>query len=151
MKEKRDIFDRIMSLPGLRILQPFYEKHREVLLYLFFGGLTTFVGVGSYALFVYMGYSPLIANVISWFLAVLFAYVTNSIWVFESRAQDLKARTRQMLEFYGGRVLTLVMEEVIILVFVEMLHRNAYLVKIVAQVLVLIGNYLISKLWVFRK
>ena len=49
MEEKKDIFDRIMALPGLRALEPFYKKYKEILLYLFFGALTTVVSIGSYA------------------------------------------------------------------------------------------------------
>ena len=109
------------------------------------------VSIGSYAALVLSGCHALIANVISWFLAVLFAYVTNSIWVFRARVEGAAALMRQAAEFYGGRVLTLVMEEAVILVFVEMLHQNALIVKVAAQVMVLVGNYLISKLWVFRK
>ena len=66
---KPDIFDKIMHLPGLRVFEPLYKKYKEVLLYLFFGVLTTVVSIGSYALFnVAMGINELIANVISWVL-----------------------------------------------------------------------------------
>lgn len=69
---KPDIFDKIMHLPGLRVFEPLYKKYKEVLLYLFFGVLTTVVSIGSYAFFnVAMGINELIANVISWVLAVL--------------------------------------------------------------------------------
>lgn len=150
-ERKKDIFDRIMEVPGFRIFEPFYRKHREVLLYLLFGGLTTVISIGSYGYLIYLGMEPLIANVISWILAVLFAYVTNSTWVFEARPQNLAERCRQILGFYGGRVATLLMEETILLLFVELLAWNAMLVKVAAQVLVVVANYVISKLWVFRK
>jgi len=78
---KPDIFDKIMHLPGLRVFEPLYKKYKEVLLYLFFGVLTTVVSIGSYAFFnVTLGINELIANVISWVLAVLFAFFTNRIW-----------------------------------------------------------------------
>ncbi|MCD8009317.1 MAG: GtrA family protein [Lachnospiraceae bacterium] len=150
-ERKKDIFDRIMEGPGLRVFGPFYRKHREVLLYLLFGGLTTVISIGSYGWLIYLGVEPLIANVISWILAVLFAYVTNSTWVFEARPQGWGERWRQILGFYGGRVATLLMEEAILLLFVELLEWNAMLVKVAAQVLVVVTNYVISKLWVFRK
>lgn len=73
MQEKRDIFDRMMALPLLNIFEPFYKKNKEVLLYLFFGGLTFIVSIVTYAVFnVSMGINELIANVMSWVLAVLF-------------------------------------------------------------------------------
>ncbi|MCD8077666.1 MAG: GtrA family protein [Lachnospiraceae bacterium] len=152
MKErKKDLFDRIMERPGLRVFEPFYQKHREVLLYLLFGGLTTFISIGSYGYLIWLGVEPLLANVISWILAVLFAYVTNSTWVFEARPQGWGERCRQIFSFYGGRVATLLLEEAILLLFVELLGWNAMLVKVAGQVLVVAANYIISKLWVFRK
>ena len=151
MEKKKDIFDRIMSLPGLRKLYPFYSKYKSVLLYLFFGGLTTVVSVGSFIVFdSILGIHVLVSNLLSWVLAVAFAYVTNRIWVFDS-----KATGRQILveaaSFVGGRLLTLGIEEVILLVFVSILNFNSTLMKIIAQIVVLILNYVISKLFVFRK
>ena len=80
MEEKQDILDRIMNLPVLRAVNPFYRKYKEQLLYLFFGALTTFLN-----LFVFWVTAkilpPLWANVIAWVAGVIFAYVTNRIWV----------------------------------------------------------------------
>ena len=85
MQEKRDIFDRMMALPILNIFEPFYKKNKEVLLYLLFGGLTFIVSIATYAVFnVSMGINELIANVMSWVLAVLFAFATNRVWVFQA-------------------------------------------------------------------
>ena len=151
MRKKKDIFDRIMELPGLRILNPFYQRYREVLLYLFFGGLTTFVSIASFWLFCRLGWDPLVANAGSWVLAVLFAYITNSIWVFESRPQDMQARVKQIIGFFGGRVSTFLMEEAVLLAGIRGLHLNEMDVKVAAQILVLVGNYVISKFLVFRK
>ncbi|MDD6212447.1 MAG: GtrA family protein [Clostridiales bacterium] len=140
-----------MAWPILRIFRPFYQRHKEVLLYLFFGGLTTVISIGSYGLFLLGGMGALVANVFSWIFAVLFAYITNSIWVFESQAGNLSEKCREIVSFYGGRILTLLMEEGILLVFVEGLKGNAMIVKVIAQAAVVIGNYIISKLLVFRK
>ena len=145
-----DIFDKIMHLPGLRVFEPLYRKYKEVLLYLFFGVLTTVVSIGSYAFFnVTLGINELIANVISWVLAVLFAFFTNRIWVFAAPTKTVEEFMKQL--FAGGRVLTLVIEEIILLVFITMLHFNSMLIKFIAQVVVIILNYVISKLLVFRK
>ncbi len=126
------------------------EKYREKILYLFFGGFTTLISIGSYSLLVWMGIEVLAANVLSWILAVLFAYFTNSTWVFEARPAGGRARLRQMAEFAGGRLATLILEEGILLIFVEILAFPAVPVKIAAQAAVLIGNYLISKHLIFR-
>ena len=151
MEKKKDIFDRIMALPGLRLFEPLYVRYKEILLYLFFGVLTTAVSIGSYWLFCRAGIDPLISNVFSWILAVLFAYITNSIWVFDARPATFRERLAQMAGFFGGRVATLLMEEAVLLVGIKWLGGNDMAVKIIAQVLVLVGNYIISKCLVFRK
>ena len=148
MKKEKDIFDRIMEWKILRIFNPFYKKYKEVLLYLFFGGLTTIISIGSYAFFdISMHMNPMIANIFSWILAVLFAYVTNRIWVFERTAHDIKGIIQEMISFFGGRVATLLMEEA---VGINILFMNSIIVKVFAQVLVVIANYVISKLFVFK-
>ena len=152
MNNKEDFFDRLFHKWPFRIFESFYQKNREVLLYLFFGGLTFLVSIGSYTFF-YVGLhiNELIANVFSWVLAVLFAYITNRIWVFQSRIKSKKGIVREMGFFFGGRVLTLIIEEAILFIFITNLHWNGVLVKIAAQIVVILLNYIISKLLVFRK
>ena len=148
---KPDIFDRMMALPVLRIFEPFYRKHKEVLLYLFFGGLTTVISIASFALFYQLlGLNELIANILSWILAVLFAFFTNRTWVFAAPTSGAGEFLRQMAAFFGGRLATLAAEELILLVFVTWLALPAVPVKIVAQVVVIVLNYVISKVFVFR-
>lgn len=149
MEEQNDIFDRIMALPLLSKFAPFYKKHKSVLLYLLFGGLTTVVSIGTYALFLPV-VSPLIANIFSWVAAVTFAYVTNRTWVFASKEKGL-AIIQEAFAFYGGRVFTLGLEEVVLYVFITLLFFPPLTVKVFAQVIVLILNYVISKLFVFNK
>ncbi|MBP3653803.1 MAG: GtrA family protein [Oscillospiraceae bacterium] len=144
-----DIFDRIMSIRLLRFAQPFYVKYKEQLLYLFFGGLTTVVSIASFALFAeWMHVDALIANVFSWILAVAFAFVTNRTWVFQSDEDE--SILKQLTTFVGGRLATLGMEELILLVFANLLQFDALLIKVVAQILVVVANYVISKLFVFK-
>ena len=139
MQEKRDIFDRMMALPLLNIFEPFYKKNKEVLLYLFFGGLTFIVSIVTYAVFnVSMGINELIANVMSWVLAVLFAFATNRVWVFQAPTHTITEFLRQMLSFFGGRVVT-------------WLGFNSMVVKVIAQVIVIVLNYVISKFFVFSE
>lgn len=148
---QEDIFDRLMSLPILNIFEPFYKKHKEVLLYLFFGGLTFIVSIASYAFFnITMGINELIANIISWILAVAFAFATNRIWVFAAPTNTFADFMKQMIAFFGGRVVTLVMEEIILLVFITILDFASMPVKVVAQVVVIASNYIISKFFVFK-
>ena len=149
---KEDIFDKIMDLPGLRVLNPLYKKHKEILLYLFFGGCAFLISIGSYSIAdVIFGINELIANIISWILAVLFAFFTNRIWVFQSATDTVNAFFSQMIHFFGGRVATLLVEEAIIFVFITILDFRSVPVKAAAQVVVIVLNYIISKLWVFKK
>ena len=114
MDNKPDIFDRIMSLRLFRPLWPVYHKYKEILLYLFFGGLTTFLSIGLFwALTVPCGMSPLTGNIIVWIVCVIFAYLTNRTWVFQDKAYGRTGVIRECLSFIGGRVGTLVMEEVV--------------------------------------
>ena len=149
--EHEDIFDRIMALPGLRMFEGFYRKNKDVLLYIFFGGLTTIVSIGSFILAdSVLEINELIANILSWICAVSFAYATNRVWVFHSQAKGREIFS-EALSFFSGRLATLGIEEVLLLVFVTVLHLNAALIKTAAQFVVLVLNYFISKLLVFRK
>lgn len=150
MFREKDIFDKIMELPFLGVLKPFYKKHKEILLYLFFGVLTMGISIISYAICnVVFKINALIANIISWTLAVLFAFYTNRIWVFCAKTKSMRDLMVQMFFFYGGRIVTLIIEEVILFLFITILHYGSMEVKIVAQIVVVILNYIISKLWVF--
>ena len=150
--EKKDVFDVIMGWPVMKPFRPFYTAHKEVLLYLFFGGLTTLVSIGVFALFTSsMGLDPLWANVLSWIAAVLFAYVTNRTWVFADKADTRERILREMASFFGGRLATLGMEEALIALFITWLGFPAMPVKIVSQIAVIAANYFISKFFVFKK
>ena len=149
--QEKDIFDRIMELPVLRIVNPFYKKNKEILLYLFFGGLTFLVSISSYALFnIRIGWNALTANIASWILAVAFAYVTNRTWVFEPSTDRGSNLIKEITGFFGGRIATLVIEELILFIFITEFEMNSVLVKIVAQVVVIALNYVISKMIVFK-
>ena len=150
--EKKDIFDKIMGLPVLNIFEPFYKKNKEMLLYLFFGGLSFIVSVATYAFFnMSLGLSVLLANVLSWIITVMFAILTNRVWVFEAPTKTLKDFTAQMISFYSGRIVTLVIEEAILVLFIDMLGFGSIAVKIVAQIVVILLNYVISKVFIFKK
>ena len=133
--------------------------HSEAFRYLFFGGLTTVVDWSiSFLLYYLWGdaidATPILlhgANVIAWVAAVAFAYVTNRIWVFESKRRGLLPILGEIFAFAGGRVLTLLLQEAIMGVFCTWLGYSEYLFKVIAAVLVVILNYFISKLLVFRK
>jgi putative flippase GtrA len=137
----------------------FLKKYKSIILYIIFGGMTTVVDWSvSFLLYYLWGdaieATPLLlhgADVIAWVAAVAFAYVTNRIWVFESKRRGFLPILGEIAAFAGGRVVTLLLQEAIMAVFCTWLGLNMYLFKIVAAVLVVILNYFISKLLVFRK
>ena len=130
-------------------LKGLFHKYRELILYVFFGGLTTLVSIGSFvALVELLSVHPLNATVASWILAVGFAYATNRKWVFDTKK---KFSFAELVAFYGGRVFTLCVELLLIWIFVSCLDMSSTWVKTGAQVVVLIGNYLLSKFLIFRK
>ncbi len=146
------LFEKFFSLPLICILKPFWIKKREIVLYIFFGGLTTLVSFFSYALFFYVFHiNEILTNVISWIFAVLFAFFTNRIWVFDGCSKDKNAFAKQLISFFTGRIFSLLVETLIIFIFVTKMEFNAMIIKIIASIFVLIINYIISKLFVFTK
>jgi putative flippase GtrA len=140
-------------------IKQLFLRYRELILYVIFGGLTTVVDWGvSFALYYVWGdaierVSYLVhgVNVIAWAAAVAFAFVTNRILVFQSKSRGALAILRELVFFAGGRVMTLLLQELIFLVCFDFLHWNEYAVKLAAAVLVVVLNYFISKLLVFRR
>lgn len=150
MKREKDIFDKIMHLPILNILEPIYVKNKEILLYLFFGGCTSVISIVVYGILnITFDINELIANFISWIIAVLFAFFTNRRWVFETdNGQNI---WKQLLSFTSGRVVTLIVGEVIIFIFVSCMEFPSLLIAFLAQVVVIVLNYIFSKWITFKK
>ena len=145
--QRQDFFDRIMSRKCFRPLYPFYKQYKEQLLYLFFGGLCTIVNIVCFWIVTKM-LPPLGANVIAWVVSVAFAYFTNRTWVFESKTSNIWG---EAVRFVTGRIGTLIMEEIILWLGIEMLGIGSMIVKVAGQVAVVIGNYVISKYMVFKR
>lgn len=134
-------------------------RYKSVILYIIFGGLTTVIDWGVTFVLYYLWGDAIEANnllihgadVIAWVAAVLFAFVTNRIWVFESKKHGFLPVLGELIAFAGGRVVTLLLQEGMIALLFTWLGLNKYLVKVLAAVVVIILNYFISKLFVFRK
>lgn len=147
---KQDVFDKIMNMTFFSLFQPFYKKHKEILLYVFFGGLSFVVSIVSYYLFSeVLQFDQLLANILSWIFAVSFSFITNYIWVFERTEKTLKKFFVQVWKFFIGRIFTLVVEELILILFVKVLLLPNMIIKVVAQIIVIVLNYLISKIYIF--
>lgn len=128
------------------------RKHYDILAYLFFGVLTTAVNYIVYLPCYNLLHLPAsLSNVISWVAAVAFAYVTNKPFVFKSHDWSAKTVGPELTKFVGSRILSGALETAIIFVTVDMLLWNGNLMKLVTSVLVVILNYVASKLLVFKK
>lgn len=91
------------------------------------------------------------ANIISWVLAVAFAYVTNKKYVFKSPYTSVQATTKELVSFVSSRVASLLVEILSMFFFVQVCQIDDNIVKLMNQVLVTVLNYIFSKFWVFRK
>ena len=133
-------------------LKSLYEKYKDVIPYLFFGVCTTTVNVVVYWLCAHpLGLAVMASTVIAWVLAVLFAFFTNRKWVFHSENTGFKSVGKEMLMFFACRLATGAVDWICMYVFVDMLHWNDMLVKFCANIIVIILNYLASKILIFRR
>lgn len=127
-------------------------KHWDIFIYLVFGVLTTLVNYLVYIpLYNIVGLSATISNAIAWAVAVLFAYATNKPFVFRSHDWSLKTVLPEFGKFIGCRVGSGAAETIIIFVCVDLLGWNGNIWKLITSVLVVILNYIGSKLFVFTK
>lgn len=137
---------------GMKKVFELIKKYQDIILYLFFGGLTTVINVVSYAFFAkILGFGTFFSTIIAWFLSVLVAYLTNRKWVFHSEAKGVVEISREVISFFSCRIATGVVDWVIMLAFVDGLHFNDIVIKILANVIVIILNYVASKLVIFAK
>ena len=134
------------------MIKDLWTKYKSLIMYAFFGGLTTVVNMVTY----YVSYNLLgIPNVpstaIAWLLSVLFAFITNKLWVFESKSFDKKSMLHEVTSFFGCRVATGILDIVIMYLSVDVAHFNPTLWKLISNILVIIINYIASKLLIFKK
>jgi putative flippase GtrA len=94
-----------------------------------------------------LGINYLVSNAIAWFLSVLFAYITNRIWVFESKSPNI---LKEMSLFFGGRIFSGVVDMLLMYTFIDLLVLDSTISKIIVQIIVIILNYIFSKLIVFK-
>lgn len=122
---------------------------RELIRYMLCGCVTTFVNIVSYKLFYYSaGLSNVISTVLSWALSVLAAYITNRKWVFGIEGEGA---FRKAVKFFALRGATGILDVVIMFVGVDLLAFSGFWTKILSNVIVIILNYVFSKLYIFQK
>lgn len=134
-------------------IKELYIKYKEVINYLVFGGLSTAVNFVSYYIAArLLGIEEVTSSGISWFCSVLFAYITNKIFVFESKTDTKKAFFKEMISFFLARILSGILCDVgTFALMVKVFNINDIIAKIVTQVMVVIVNYIFSKLIIFKK
>lgn len=124
----------------------------EVFIYLFFGGLATIVNIVTFTL-AYQSFhlSWPVSNAISWICSVLFAFVTNKLWVFHSKTANFGALVWEFSKFIFARVVSFGMDMATMFIFIDLLHTGNLVAKLITQVVVVIANYVFSKVFIFKK
>lgn len=135
-----------------------YKKYQQSINYLIFGFLTFVVNTIVYQLCAYAigaeNDQPLltsIATMVAWAVAVLFAYWTNRSFVFRSQISDKNGRRKEFISFVGARVATGIIDQIIMIYMTYYLDQNDLFAKIVGNIFVIISNYFLSKLFIFKK
>ena len=142
----------ILEKIHLKKLAEWYKKHKEGMRYLIFGALTTAVNIVTYIIFYYIFHiDNAISNAIAWIVGATFAYITNRLYVFNSKADNIKKLIREIIYFYGCRLLTLAVDEGIMILTIDKLGWNALFMKILANIIVIILNFIFSKILIFKK
>lgn len=136
----------------MEILKKLIIKHKQIVLYIFFGGITTLINIVSYYIFFnHFGYSNLVSNTIAWLLAVIVAFITNKIWVFNSKSFNPKIVMRELLQFTAVRIATGFVDTAIMYIGVDLLKSNGVLMKVISNVIVLVSNYIGSRFLIFKE
>lgn len=133
-------------------IKALYQKYKDIIPYGIFGVLTTLVNVIVYwtsARLLGLGVMP--STVIAWILAVLFAYITNRKWVFHSTAVTAAEIRKEIISFFVCRLATGVLDWACMFIFVDLLRLYDVAIKVLANILVIILNYVASRLVIFKK
>lgn len=139
----RNLYDKLLSL---------FQKYRETILYLVFGGLTTLINIGSYWLLTSVfAVDFMAANALAWLISVLFAFVTNKLFVFDSKSLAAALVLKEFMMFVGARLFSGALDMGIMYLFVDILRFNDMVIKVLSNILVIIVNYILSKLIIFKK
>jgi len=132
-------------------MKQLFDKYKDVIPYLFFGVCTTFVNVITYWVMAHqLSAATMLSTIIAWMVAVLFAYITNRKWVFHSQAKRNEI-VKEIIAFFGCRLATGVVDWLCMFTFVDILKFDDIVIKFIANVVVIVLNYVASKLLIFKK
>ena len=152
-----EFFLKIFEKIGLKVLADWYRKHQEGMRYLVFGALSTVVNIISYTLFAAFFLKGIesetlrvnISEIIAFILSVLFAYVTNKLYVFNSKTTDFKDLLREITSFFSCRIFTEVIS-ILMMNAAVWFSINDIFMKIVSNIVVIILNFVFSKILIFK-
>lgn len=129
-----------------------FKKYNSLITYAIFGVCTTIINIlAFYLLYNVLEIKNVPANIIAWVLAVLFAFITNKLFVFKSKSMDFKTLFKEGVSFFACRFLTGVLDVLIMYFAVDVFFQNSTLWKIISNIIVIILNYIVSKVFVFNK
>lgn len=133
-------------------IKELWIKYRTLINYGIFGVITTIINIAAYSVcYERLGISNVVSNIIAWILAVSVAYITNKLWVFESKSLELPVLLREIVSFFGCLLATGVIDLAIMYVAVDCMDWNSTLMKCISNVIVIITNYVASKVIIFKK
>lgn len=141
-----DLFDII----GLYKFVDWYIEHQEGMRYLVFGGISTIINIIVFALLEKIGFSTLISNLMAWIISLIFAYFTNKMCVFYSKAITKKDLLKEITSFFSFRIITLIIDEVYMYITIDAMHFNSLLMKIISNIIVVVLNFVFSKIFIFN-
>ena len=127
-----------------------YKQYEEIINYIIAGGFGTVVNIGTFTLCRMLGLDITISNVIAWVITIIFVYISNKFCVFKTGGKGKKESAREFIMFVLARLATLGIEIVLLNLTIEVMHINELVSKTAAQVVVIILNYVLSKLIVFK-
>jgi putative flippase GtrA len=150
---QRGLNGLIRKIVGIlpKFLQEFYFKHESVLLYIFYGGLTTLVSFLMQFVPAFLGAPVWASTLISWVSAVTFAFFVNKFFVFESHERTAKVILREGAQFFAARLLSFFVELGYLVLMVDFLGFGLVINKVIIQIVILILNFLFSKFIIFKK
>ena len=133
-------------------IKDLFIKYKSFIMYAVFGVCTTLVNWGTYYLcYSFFRIPNVPSTIIAWVLAVAFAYITNKLWVFDSKSFKVKRLIHEIWTFTAARLVTGALDVGIMYLTVDVIGWNATLWKLLSNIVVIIINYILSKMIVFRK
>ena len=128
-----------------------YKKYKSIINYLFFGISSTIINIVTYQLcYKIFEIKNIPSNIIAWIITILFAFITNKLWVFKNDVNDFKGIFKEFVVFIGCRILTGIFDMIIMYIGVDLLSFNSLIIKMLSNIIVIILNFIFSKLIIFK-